>query len=155
MNTLASFDCTLKTLRLDFVSSAEKISLEDLLNDLLRYDSTNAVTARLSRGFGIEEDFKDTIVKLKVESMIKLSITSGKAADFAIFQEIASAIGSEKHWAVMEVPYAMPLEPTLSRKQWVLTPGISATREKVPALVGKAQVGSSKDRVVEVVEDES
>lgn len=127
MNSLAKFDCTLRTLRLNFDSS-EEISLIDETS----WDGssvTSTVTASPLIKFVLQEDFREAVVSLKVESMIKLSITSRRAVYCTIFQELADAIGFRKQWAVVEDPYATPLKPTIFKKQWVLTPYTSASRQ--------------------------
>ena len=151
MTTLAKFDCTLRTLRLDFDIS-EEISL---INESLRDGSfiTTTVTARTLREFVLQEDFREAVVNLKVEGMIRLAITTFRAGYCNIFQELTDAIGSQKKWTVTEDPYAIPLEPELFKKQWILTPATPATREQVSRLAGDIEESSSKDRVVDVVDE--
>ena len=126
MKSLAKLDCTLRTLRLEFKFPSD---LKVTWN--VRYHNfvTSTVTASTLKEFVGQENLREAVVNLKVESMIKISMTSFKAEYCAIFQELADAIGSKKKWAVMEDPYAMPEKPTLFKKQWVLRPATSATRK--------------------------
>ena len=126
MKSLAKLDCTLRTLRLDFKLPIEVNVIEGFLYGGF---PTSTVTASTLKEFVLQEDFREAVVTLKVESMIKISMTSYKAEYCTIFQELADAIGSEKKWAVKEDPYAIPEKPTLFKKQWVLTPATSATRK--------------------------
>ena len=126
MDSLANFNCTLRTLRLDFVFLCEMNSVdEDLQNGSF---VTSTVTAGTLKQFVRQEDFREAVVNLKVESMIKLSVTTRRMAYCTIFQELADAIGLKKQWAVVEDRYAMPLGPAQFTKQWVLTPATLSTR---------------------------
>ena len=154
LDSLARFECTLRTLRLDFQFSREFNKQIDLYR--LSSPSLNSrVTAQAFKDFVRQEDFRDAVANLKVESIIEIYVTSHRAAYCSIFQDLADAIGFKKQWAVMEHPCAAPLRPSFFAKEWILTPSTTATREKVPTLVGKAHESSSTDRVVDVVDDKS
>ena len=152
MTTLAKFDCTLRTLRLDFDISKEIEMIDESSQDGSYITTT--VTARALQEFVLQEDFREAVVNLKVKGMIKLAVTTCSSGYCNIFQELTDAISFKKKWTVTEDPYAIPLKPELFKKQWILTPATPATREQVSRLVGKIEESSSMDRVVDVVDEE-
>ncbi|KAL8797293.1 MAG: hypothetical protein Q9195_000447 [Heterodermia aff. obscurata] len=147
MNSLANFNCTLRTLRLNFGFRTVVKIMESSPDGTIFFKD---LTPKALKKFVLQEDFREAVVNSKVESTIKISITSN-VVDCNIFHELADAIGLKKQWVVADSSSM----PTFITKQWLLTPGTSATGEKVQTLVGGAEEGSSKDRAVDVVDDKS